>query len=193
MTTTTRKIIVTEFVSLDGVMEDPGGAEGFVHGGWSMKFNDPVGMGFKLQETLDAGALLLGRTTYEGFAAAWPGRDDEAGFAAKMNAMPKIVVSTTLTDPTWENTTVISDDVVNQVAALKQTEGDPILVAGSRTLVHTLRENDLVDQYNLLVAPIVLGTGKRLFDDTGDTQTLELVESTPLGSGGLWLIYQPKR
>jgi dihydrofolate reductase len=175
-------------------MEDPGGAEGFVHGGWSMKFNDPVGMQNKLTETLEADTLLLGRVTYDGFAAAWPDMKDDAGFADKMNSMEKVVVSTTLTDPTWNNTTVISTDVVDQITQLKAKPGGPILVAGSSQLAQTLREHDLIDQYNLYVSPIVLGTGKRLFDeDTGTAQTLELVESTPLDTGAIWLVYRPNR
>jgi dihydrofolate reductase len=188
-----RKIVVTEFVSLDGVMEDPGGAESFKHGGWTFKFSDPEGMKFKLDETLAHDSLLLGRVTYDGFAAAWPGRTDEVGFADQMNSMHKYVVSTTLTDPSWGPVTVIADDVVGRIAALKDEEGDDILVAGSRTLVQTLAANDLVDEYRLMVFPTVLGSGKRLFGDSDDATTLRLVTSQALDSGTLILTYEPVR
>lgn len=188
-----RKLIVTQFLSLDGVMEDPGGSEKTRHGGWSFKFNDPEGMKFKLEETLEADALLLGRVTYEGFAEAWPGRTDEAGFADKMNSMAKHVVSTTLTEATWENSSIISGDVPGAVRELKEGEGGPILVAGSRTLVQTLRAHDLVDQYNLMVHPILLGEGKRLFEDADEAQTLTLTRSQVLDSGSLILVYEPRR
>jgi dihydrofolate reductase len=188
-----RKIVVTEFVSLDGVIEDPGGSEGTKHGGWTFKFNDPAGMSYKLEETLTHGSLLLGRVTYEGFAAAWPGMTDGVGFADKMNSMPKYVVSTTLTDPSWGPVTVIGDDVVNRIAALKQDDGDDILVAGSRTLVQTLFDHDLVDEYRLMVFPIVLGSGKRLFGDSETATTLRLVSSQALESGTVILTYEPGR
>jgi dihydrofolate reductase len=188
-----RKIIVSEFLSLDGVMEDPGGAEGYVHGGWSFKFNDPEGMKFKLEETMEAEAMLLGRVTYEGFAAAWPGRTDEVGFADKMNSMPKYVVSSTLTDPTWDNTTVLSGDLVEEVTKLKQGDGGDILVAGSRTLVNGLIENDLLDTLRLMVFPVLLGSGKRLFSgdagEAGYPKTLSLSEFNKLGNGTLTLVY----
>ena len=181
------RIVVTEFISLDGVIEDPGGAEGYRHGGWSFKFSDPEGMKFKLDETLAFDALLLGRLTYEGFAAAWPGREDEAGFADKMNSMPKYVVSTTLTDPSWNNTTVLPG--IDAVAELKQREGD-ILVAGSAQLHQGLVERGLVDEWRLMVFPIVLGSGKRLFGDAADATGLELVDSRQLASGSLYLTYR---
>jgi dihydrofolate reductase len=189
-----RKIIVTEFSSLDGVMEDPGGAEGYAHGGWSFKFNDPEGMKFKLEETLATDALLLGRVTYEGFAAAWPGRTDDVGFADKFNSMPKYVVSKTLTDPTWNNTTVLSGDLVDEVTKLKQADGGDIAVHGSRSLVAGLLESDLIDQFNLMVHPIVLGSGKRVFPSDGTSgypKMFELAECRQLsGTGSLILIYR---
>jgi dihydrofolate reductase len=189
-----RRIVVTEFVTLDGVMEDPGGAEGFAHGGWSFKFSDEEGTQYKLDEIREHEALLLGRKTYEGFAAAWPEVTDEAGFAEKMNGMPKHVVSTTLTDPTWNNTSVIGgDDVVGEITRLKESDGGDILVAGSRTLVATLRAHDLVDEYRLMVFPIVLGSGKRLFDDTGEASTLTLADTRTLPSGTQILTYRPVR
>jgi dihydrofolate reductase len=150
-------------------------------------------MSYKLEETLTHGSLLLGRVTYEGFAAAWPDMTDEVGFADKMNSMPKYVVSTTLTDPSWGPVTVIDDDVVNRIAALKQDDGDDILVAGSRTLVQTLFANDLVDEYRLMVFPIVLGSGKRLFGDSETATTLQLVSSQALESGTMILTYEPAR
>src|SRR5439155_27139689 len=142
------KLVVSEFVTLDGVMEDPGGAEGFRRGGWAFQFDrGPEGDKFKLDELVAAEALLLGRKTYEGFAAAWPDRTDEAGFADKMNSMPKYIVSTTLTDPEWQNSTVISENVAEEIVKLKQQPGGDILVAGSAQLVQALQEHDLVDEW----------------------------------------------
>jgi dihydrofolate reductase len=189
-----RKIIVTEFVSVDGVMEDPGGSENFAHGGWSFKFNDPEGGKFKLDETMATDALLLGRVTYEGFAEAWPERTDDAGFADKFNSMPKYVVSSTLTNPTWNNTTVLSGDAIEEVTKLKQTDGGDIAVHGSLSLAAALLEADLVDQLNLMIHPIVLGSGKRLFPTDGGTdrypKMLELAECRQLSSGSLIVIYR---
>ncbi len=185
-----RKVIVSEFLTLDGVMEDPGGAEGFDRGGWSFKFSDPEGMKFKLDEVMTAEALLLGRVTYEGFAAAWPGRTDEVGFADKMNAMRKYVVSSTLADPSWSNSTVIAAD---EVAGLRDGDGGDILVAGSRTLVSMLIEHDLVDEYRLMVNPIVLGAGKRMFGETERSAVLRLARADTIASGTLILVYEPVR
>ena len=184
-----RRIVVTEFVSVDGVMEDPGGAEGFRHGGWTFKFNDPQGMKYKLDETLGHDALLLGRVTYEGFAKAWPGMTDDAGFADKMNSMPKYVVSRTLTRADWNNSTVLDGDLATQVSALKAQDGGDILVAGSATLVRGLTDLGLVDEYRLMVFPIVLGEGKRLFDGVGDAAPLALADVKPLESGTVILTY----
>src|SRR6478672_3884159 len=156
------RIVVTEFVSLDGVMEDPGGSENFAQGGWSFKISrGDEGDKFKLDETFASEALLLGRVTYEGFAEAWPSREGE--FADKFNTMPKYVVSSTLGEPTWNNSTVIEDDVAGEVAKLREADGGDILVNGSGRLVKTLMEHDLVDEYRLMVFPVVLGSGKRLF------------------------------
>ena len=166
-----RKLFVTEFVSLDGVMEAPGGEPDYPHTGWAFDHHDSELESWKLQETRDSDALLLGRVTYEGFAEAWPPRSGE--FADKYNSMPKYVASTTLTDPAWENTTVLEGDVPAAVARLKEGEGGPIQVAGSRTLVHTLLENDLVDELVLMVFPVILGSGKRVFprvDGQADTR-----------------------
>src|SRR5205809_7245897 len=173
------RVVVTEFVSLDGVMEDPGGAEDFEHGGWTFEFENAGGMQFKLDEALATEALLLGRVTYEGFAAAWPSRDGD--FADKFNTMPKYVVSSTLSDPEWANSTVIG---VADVAALKDQHGT-ILVNGSRRLVDALTDEGLVDEYRLMVFPVVLGSGKRLFGDTSATKPLELAESKPGGPDGV--------
>jgi dihydrofolate reductase len=186
------KLVVTEFLTLDGVMEDPGGAEGFDRGGWSFKFPDPEGMKFKLEEHEEADAMLLGRVTYEGFAAAWPSRADDAGFAEKMNSMPKYVVSTTLTQADWTNSTVLGGNLVDEVAKLKRRH-EVILVHGSRLLVHSLMRDDLVDECHLMVFPVVLGAGKRLFPEAADTATLELADSKALASGAVILTYRPRR
>ena len=178
-----RRIVVTEFLSLDGVMEDPGGSEGTEFGGWTFKFDDPEGMKYKLDEVADHDAMLLGRVTYEGFASAWPGRTDEVGFADKMNAMPKYVVSRTLEKADWNNSTVLSGDLATEVSALREQDGGDILVAGSATLVRGLIGADLVDEYRLMVFPIVLGKGTRLFADAPGTPILKLVDVKPLESG----------
>ena len=186
-----RRIVVTEFVSLDGVMEGPGGEEGYKHSGWTFKFQDQEGYSFKYDELMEHDAHLLGRVTYEGFAAAWPGRKDKAGFADRINAMKKYVVSTTLSqdDLTWENSELIGGDV-SAVAELKEGEGGDILVAGSRTLVQSLHEAGLVDEYRLMVFPVVLGSGRRLFGETDDLTALKLVDSKPLDSGTVILTYR---
>jgi dihydrofolate reductase len=178
------KLAITEFVSVDGVFEDPGGAEGYEHGGWTFDYDrGEDGDKFKLDELLEAKVQLLGRVTYEGFAAAWPSR--EGPFADKLNSDPKYVVSTTLTDPQWQNTTVISKDVVGQISKLKDETDGVILVAGSGTLVRTLLEANLVDELRLMVFPTILGRGKRLFPDGIDRLKLKLVESRTVGSDGV--------
>jgi dihydrofolate reductase len=184
------KIIVTEFVSLDGVMEDPGGAEDFKYGGWTFEIDRGEGDKFKLDETTESDALLLGRVTYEGFAAAWPSREGE--FADKFNNMPKYVVSSTLVNPEWNNTTVLKGDVAEEVSKLKREQEGNVVVHGSRQLAQTLIENDLVDQLNLMVFPVVLGSGKRLFGETSDKKRLNLVESRTVGDGVAILIYRPE-
>jgi dihydrofolate reductase len=184
------RIVVTEFVSLDGVLEDPGGAEDYKHGGWSFEFDrGEDGDKFKLDETLEADALLLGRVTYEGFAAAWPEREGE--FADKFNDMPKYVVSSTLDDPEWNNSTVLEGDVPTAVSKLKQEQDGDILVAGSARLVQTLVEHDLIDELRLMVFPVVLGSGKRLFGETGDKKRLRLASSRSVGDGVAILVYEP--
>src|ERR1043166_1182066 len=152
-----RKLVVSEFVTLDGVMEDPGGSEGLDRGGWAFQFErGDEGDRFKLDELMDADVLLLGRKTYEGFAAAWPDRTDEVGFAEKMNTMRKVVVSNTLEEASWANTTVVSGDLAEAIGHLKQEDGGDILVAGSRQLVQELLELDLVDELRLMIFPVVL-------------------------------------
>jgi dihydrofolate reductase len=178
------RIVVTEFISLDGVIEDPGGSENYRHGGWTFEIERGAeGDKFKLDELREAEAQLLGRVTYEGFAAAWPKMEDEAGFAETMNAMPKYVVSSTLERADWENTTVLGGDPAQSVATLKQEVDGIILVAGSATLVRSLIENDLVDELRLMVFPVLLGEGKRLFPEGETKHRLELVEAKTVGDG----------
>ncbi len=187
------RIVVTEFVSLDGVMEDPGGSEGSRHAGWTFRFDrGPEGDRFKLDELRDAEAQLLGRVTYEGFARAWPTVEDPHGFADRMNAMPEYVVSSTLgdEDATWNNSMVLRGDVVSEIRALKQRLRGDLLVAGSATLVQTLVEHRLVDELRLMAFPIVLGSGKRLFGDVSDSLTLNLNEAKTVGHGIVLLTYR---
>jgi dihydrofolate reductase len=184
------KIVVTEFVSLDGVVEAPGGGEDFKHAGWTFEIErGPEGEKFKLDETRSSDALLLGRVTYEGFAAAWPSREGE--FADKFNTMPKYVVSSTLQDPEWSNTTVLDGDVATDVAKLKEEVDGEIVVHGSPSLVQALVENDLVDEVRLMVFPVVLGSGKRLFGETSDKKPMRLVDSKVVGDGVAILTYEP--
>lgn len=183
------RIIVTEFVSLDGVMEAPGGGEGFKHGGWTFKISRGVeGDKFKLDETLSSAALLLGRVTYEGFAAAWPSMKNE--FADKFNSMPKYVVSSTLKKADWNNSRVLHGNVVEEVSKLRQELNGNIVVHGSARLVQTLIAHDLVDELRLMVFPVVLGSGKRLFGDMRDDKRLRLRESRTVGDGIVILIYE---
>jgi dihydrofolate reductase len=188
------RIVVTEFVSLDGVMEAPGGGEDFKHAGWTFEIErGDEGEKFKLAETLSSEALLLGRKTYEGFAAAWPSRTDEVGFADKFNSMPKYVVSSTLEDPAWNNSTVLKGDVVEEVTRLREQLDGDIVVHGSAQLVQTLLEHDLVDELRLMVYPVVLGTGGRLFGETTDKKRLRLTDSKTVGDGITICIYEPAR
>ena len=184
------RIVVTEFVSLDGVMEAPGGGEDYEHQGWTFEVDRGAeGDKFKLDEAFASEALLLGRTTYEGFAAAWPSMEGE--FADKFNGMPKYVVSSTLENPTWHNTTVLSGDLAEEISDLKQRVEGVILVAGSATLVQALLAHGLVE-LRLMVFPVVLGTGKRLFGAVPDKQRLALRESRTVGNGVAILIYEPE-
>jgi dihydrofolate reductase len=184
------KIVATEYVSLDGVVEAPGGGEEFEHAGWTFEIDrGPEGDKFKLDETLNSEALLLGRVTYEGFAAAWPSMEGE--FADKFNSMPKYVVSSTLQEPEWNNSTVLKGEVVEEVSKLRQRLDGDLVVHGSAQLVQTLIEHDLVDELRVMVFPVVLGTGKRLFGGTSDKKRLRLVDSKTVGDGIAILIYQP--
>jgi dihydrofolate reductase len=183
------RIVVTEFVSLDGVMEGPGGGEGFKHAGWTFKIDrGKEGDKFKLAETLNSEALLLGRVTYEGFAAAWPSVKNE--FADKFNSMPKYVVSSTLEKAEWNNSTVLREGVVEEVSRLRKVLDGDIVVHGSAQLVQTLIEHDLVDELRLMVFPVILGSGKRLFGDTSDKKRLRLAESKTVGDGITILIFR---
>jgi len=183
------RIVVTEFVSLDGVMQAPGGGEQFKHAGWTFKIDrGQEGNKFKLDETLSSAALLLGRVTYQGFAAAWPSMKNE--FADKFNSMPKYVVSSTLEKATWNNSTVLRGNVVEEVSKLKQKLNGDIVVHGSARLVQTLVEHDLVDELRLMVFPVILGTGKRLFGETSDKKGLRLKTSKTVGDGVAILIYE---
>jgi dihydrofolate reductase len=185
------RIVVTEFVSLDGVMEAPGGGENYKHAGWTFEIDrGEEGDKFKFDELMEADAQLLGRVTYEGFAAAWPTFTDEVGFADKMNAMPKYVVSSTLESADWNNSTILSGDFVAEMEKLKDEVDGVILVAGSAQLVQALVEHDLVDELRLMVFPVVLGSGKRLFGDTTDKKSLELADSKVVGDGVAILTYR---
>jgi dihydrofolate reductase len=184
------RIVVTEFVSLDGVMEAPGGGEGYAHAGWTFAFErGDEGNQFKFKEALDSEALLLGRVTYEGFAAAWPSMEGE--FADKFNSMPKYVVTSTLDGSQWNNSTVISGDIVEQVAKLRDAATGDIVVHGSAQLVQTLLAHDLIDELRLMVFPIVLGSGQRLFGPSSDTKRFALAESITVGEGVVILILRP--
>jgi dihydrofolate reductase len=183
------KIVATEYVSLDGVVEAPGGGEDFEHAGWSFEVDRGEEFEkFKLDETLNAEALLLGRVTYDGFAAVWPSMEGE--LADKFNAMPKYVVSSTLEDPEWNNSTVLEGDVVEEVSRLRQAPGGDIVVHGSPQLVQTLLEHDLIDELRLMVFPVVLGKGKRLVGETSDKKRLRLTDSRTVGDGIAILVYE---
>jgi dihydrofolate reductase len=174
------RLVVSQFMTLDGVVEDPGGAEDFARGGWAFKFDTGAeGDKFKMDEVMASEALLLGRVTFQGFAEAWPSREGE--FADKFNDMPKYVVSTTLRDPEWNNSTVIDGDVAAAVSNLKRELHGDILVNGSIQLVRTLVDEGLVDEYRLMVFPTLLGAGKRLFGDTSAAASVRLVHSQPAG------------
>jgi dihydrofolate reductase len=183
------KIVATEYVSLDGVVEAPGGGEDFEHAGWSFEVDRGEEFEkFKLDETLNAEALLLGRVTYDGFAAVWPSMEGE--LADKFNAMPKYVVSSTLENPEWNNSTVLEGDVVEEVSRLRQAPGGDIVVHGSPQLVQTLLEHDLIDELRLMVFPVVLGKGKRLVGETSDKKRLRLTDSRTVGDGIAILVYE---
>jgi dihydrofolate reductase len=188
-----RKVVASEFVSLDGVMEGPGPADPYVHAGWTMAYwSDEIGQ-FKHEELEAADALLLGRVTYEGFAAAWPQMTDAGEFGDLMNNLPKLVASTSLERADWNNSTIIRSNVADEVARLKQQSGRNILIGGSARLIQSLLPHGLIDEFRLLVYPVVLGSGKRLFGDQAAKVPLQLVESKPVGSGVVALVYQLAR
>jgi len=178
-----RKVIVSEFLSLDGIMEEPM---------WTFKFFGEEQAKFKLNELMASDTLLLGRVTYEGFAEAWPGRKDEEGFADRMNGLPKYVVSTTLSETEWNNSHVINTNVAQEVTRLKQQPGENILVYGSGQLVQTLMQHDLIDEYRIMFFPVVLGKGKRLFKPES-MATLKLIDATTFATGTVVLSYEPDR
>jgi dihydrofolate reductase len=183
------KLIVTEFVSVDGVCEDPGGSEQWENGGWAFEYERGAeGDQFKLDELMASDALLLGRVTYEGFAEAWPSREGE--FADKFNGMPKYVVSRTLQDPEWTNTTVVGGNLAEAIADIKERHAGDIAIHGSPTLVQSLVDTGLIDEYRLMVFPVLLGSGKHLFAGTAAPVGLELVETKPAGECTI-LIYRP--
>ncbi|MEU8270938.1 dihydrofolate reductase family protein [Sphaerisporangium sp. NPDC049002] len=186
-----RKLIVSEFVSLDGVMQAPGGEPGFRHAGWVLERFAPEHDTYRYKELLETSALLLGRVTYEGFAAAWPGVTGE--FADRMNELPKYVVSSTLREPLNWNATLLKGDLTSEVEALKRQDGDRhLFVHGSRSLAQELLKRGLVDELRLMVFPVVLGSGARLFPESPDQTALELAESRALDSGVIALTYVPK-
>ena len=186
------KIVISENVSLDGVIQDPAGDEGFTRGGWVGRIAAlPELAKLTLDEALGSEALLLGRRSYEWFAARWPSRSGE--LADRLNSLPKYVVSSTLEDPEWNNSTVLKGDVVNEVAKLKQELNGEINVPASFQLVHTLIEHDLVDGLRLKIFPVVLGAGERLFGDTSDTKAMRLVDAKTFGDGVAMLTYAPVR
>jgi dihydrofolate reductase len=183
------RIIITEFVSLDGIAEDPGGAEGFERGGWAFEISrGDEGDTFKLDETAASDALLLGRLTYDGFAKAWPSRDGP--FADKFNNMPKYVVSSTLRQASWKNSTIIDGDLDEAVAALRRQYHGDIVVHGSLQLARALMERDLADELRLMVYPVLLGKGKTLFNTGGSKKRMHLVESRTVGDGVAILVYR---
>jgi dihydrofolate reductase len=188
------KIVATEFISLDGVIEDPGGSEDFVHGGWTFEFDrGDEGNQFKLDELMEAEAQLLGRVTYEAFADAWPEREGEpqmGDFAKKMNTMPKYVYSATLESADWQNTTVLSGDFAADIRRAKDEIDGVILVAGSAALVQGLIAADLLDELRLMVFPVTLGGGKRLFADDGRKIPLTLADARTVGAGIQLLTYE---
>jgi dihydrofolate reductase len=184
------KLIVSEFVTLDGVMEAPGGEQTHPHTGWVFDHATPEQLEYKFAEVQEAESLLIGKTTYETFASSWPERDGE--FADQMNSMPKYVVSSTLPEPlTWNNSTVIRGDVASSVARLKDQNAGPILVAGSASLVQALVENGLVDELRLMVFPVLIGGGKRLFPENRQKSQFRLVDIRTFPSGVVVQTYEP--
>jgi dihydrofolate reductase len=184
-----RKLIVSEFVTLDGVIEAPGGEPSHPHTGWVGDLMGPNAQEYKSQEVFEAESLLLGRVTYESFAGAWP--TYEGPMADRMNSMRKDVISSTLQDPEWNGTAVITGDVIAGVTKLKESEGGPIMVNGSGTLLHALIEHDLVDVYRLMVFPLSIGGGLRFFPDTRKKTALRAVDTISFENGVVLTEYEP--
>lgn len=187
-----RKLIVSEYVTVDGVMEDPGGGDGLPYGGWSVPYWNKEAEEYKKKELFNSDTLLLGRLTYEGFAAAWPSMTDHTGFADKMNTMPKYVISTTLSEATWKNTTIIDSDILEKITQLKQQNGKDILVFGSGQLISLLQENKLIDEYRLMIHPVFVGNGKRLFDQPLSKSEVDLNEVDTFETGITVLAYSKR-
>ncbi|GLV59200.1 pyrimidine reductase [Dictyobacter sp. S3.2.2.5] len=187
-----RKVVMSQFVSLDGVVEDPGGVEGYQYGGWAFRFGSTEQQQVKIDELFQANTLLLGRRTYEGFAAVWPTMQGTGAYGERMNSLPKYIASTTLTEMTW-NATPLTGDLAEAISKLKQEEGQDILIFGSIQLVQTLHNLRLIDEYRLMVFPLILGRSRRLFSDTSEMQALQLVENKLLPSGVLTLTYHPTK
>ncbi len=185
-----RKIIATEFITLDGVMEDPGGAEESKHGGWSGQYWNAEAQQYKFDELFKTDALLLGRVTYESFAAAWPSMTDEDGFADRMNSLPKYIVSETLDHAAWNNSILINEEVTKQISNLKLEDGQDIVIHGSDELINSLLPHGLIDEVRLMVFPIVLGEGKRLFKATSELSHFTLLETKSFETGVVVLHYQ---
>lgn len=188
-----RKIIVSEFITIDGVIEDPGGAENSPYGGWSFSYWNDEAEKYKHEELFSSDALLLGRETYQGFAAAWPSMTDENGFADRMNSLPKYVVSNTLEKTEWNNSKIIKDNIIEEIQKLKEQPGQSIFIFGSGQLIHTLREHDLIDEYRLMVHPVVIGGGKKLFQDLAEQKSMKLVQTETFRSGIVVLVYQTQK
>lgn len=185
-----RKVIVSEFITLDGVIQDPGGGDKSKYGGWSFPFWNDEAEKYKHKELFESDTLLLGRVTYEGFAEAWPTMTDESGFADRMNSIPKYVVSTTLDKAEWNNSKLIKENVAEEVSRLKNEPGQNILVSGSGQLISTLQQHGLVDEYRLMIHPVVVGGGKRLFDNTIDKNVLKLKGTKTFDTGVTVLEYE---
>jgi len=187
------RIIASELVTLDMVIEDPGGGGGFEHGGWVLHIDQGEdGRQIKLEEIFLAEALLMGRVTYEGLASCWPGMTDELGFAQKINTMPKYVVSSTLDEPEWENTTVLRGEVIPQILMLRdQLRGD-IIIPGSAQLVRTLFDAELLDQLRLMLYPVFLGTGKQLFAPDAEPKPVRLAKGDNVGEGICYFVFEPR-
>jgi dihydrofolate reductase len=189
-----RKIIVSEFITLDGVMEAPGGEKSLgERSGWTMAYRSQEQGKFKYEELFAADALLLGRVTYEGFAAAWPTMTGMGEFGERMNSIPKFVVSTKLEKLEWNNSTLITGDIISEIKKLKEAPGKDLLVFGSAQLVQALMENDLVDEYRLMLYPVILGMGKHLFKNESSKHVLKLIESKDVSGGVIVLTYQPDK